>query len=185
MRITAGKYKAKRVNTVKSQDVRPTSSKVRESIFNILQNRVSGSLMLDLFAGSGIMGLEALSRGAEEVVFVEKNPKVMRLLKENIANFDANAKVIFNDALKALDILKGSSFDIIFVDPPYAAGIYAEVLKKVKDNNLLLPDGVLILEHASSDDYQEFINDNGFEILKSKIYGDTALTFICKANGCI
>ena len=178
MRITAGKFKAKHVDTVKSQDVRPTSSKIRESIFNIIQNRVSDSLMLDLFAGSGIIGLEALSRGAKDVVFVEKNPKVLRVLKNNMTSFNLNSKVIFNDAIKALDILKGSKFDIIFVDPPYAAGLYPEVLKKIKDNNLLADDGILILEHSSCDKFEQTAEEFNFEIQKSKQYGDTTLLFL-------
>ncbi len=178
MRITAGKYKNKQIKTVKTLDVRPTSSKVRESIFNILQDRVSESLMLDLFAGSGIMGLEALSRGAEKVVFVEKNLKTARLLKQNVSFLTKSVDIIIGDALKALEKLNGRNFDIIFLDPPYAINIIPEVLQKIKTLNLLKPEGIIIIEHSSNIEYSKEIKNLNFTLIKNKIYGDTALSFI-------
>jgi len=174
IRVTGGKFRNRQVKTVKTQAVRPTSSKVRESIFNILQGRVVGSSMLDLFAGSGIMGIEALSRGAEKVTFVEKNPKVYKLLKENLSNFDTEYKVFLTDALSALAKLKGAKFDIIFADPPYKLDIIPYVLQKIKNNDLLAQEGVLVLEHSPDCQF----DSTGFEVVKTKVYGDTALTLL-------
>jgi 16S rRNA (guanine966-N2)-methyltransferase len=173
MKITAGKYKSKQIKTVDTLEVRPTSSKVRESIFNILQNKVSEAIMLDLFAGSGIMGLEALSRGASKVVFVEKNLKIFKLLKENLCNFDVQYDVLLKDAITALNKLKGSKFDIIFADPPYKLDIIPDVLRMVKENSLLAKDGVIIIEHSSKYKFEA----NGFEVIKTKEYGDTMISF--------
>ena len=178
MIVTAGKYKGKKVKTVKNRDVRPTSAKIRESIFNMIQTSIAESAMLDLFAGSGIMGLEALSRGASKVVYVEKSSQVAELLKENLANIHEDIEFIISDALMVLDRLKGKIFDIIFVDPPYASGLIEPVLRKIKDNNLLAENGLIIIEHSSSNNYAEYIEKLGFTILKEKIYGDTAITIV-------
>lgn len=178
MIVTAGKYKGKKVKTVKNRDVRPTSAKIRESIFNMIQTSIAESAMLDLFAGSGIMGLEALSRGASKVVYVEKSSQVAGLLKENLANINEDIEFIISDALMVLDRLKGKIFDIIFVDPPYASGLIEPVLRKIKDNNLLAENGLIIIEHSSSNNYAEYIEKLGFTILKEKIYGDTAITIV-------
>ena len=124
------------------------------------------------------MGLEALSRGARKVVFIEKNPKVFRLLKTNLSGFDADSQVFLNDAIKALDKLSGEKFDIIFVDPPYASDLIPEVLRKVKEHRLLADDGMLILEYGSEYDFNNVINETGFEIVKEKNYGDTSISFI-------
>lgn len=180
MRVTAGKYKNKQVKTVKSNDVRPTLSKIRESIFNIIQNKVENSSMLDLFAGSGIMGIEAVSRGVNSVTYIEKNPRTARILKENLREFDFEYKVFIADALKAVDKLAGKKFDIIFVDPPYAAGLLPEVLDKISKNDILSDDGVLIIECGSDYKVDEIIEKTSFIISKQKKYGDTAISIIKK-----
>jgi 16S rRNA (guanine966-N2)-methyltransferase len=178
MRITAGRFKGKRIKTVKSNDVRPTLSKIRESIFNIIQNQISQAKMLDLFAGSGIMGIEAASRGAEEVVFIEKNPLVFKILKENLKDFDFNYNLYLTDALKAIEKLSGSKFDIIFADPPYNSELIPQIITKIKGNSILSNSGMLILEHSIKLNIEEIIGHDDFEIYKKKIYGDTAITII-------
>lgn len=190
MRITGGTEKGKTVQTVKSQDVRPTSSKVRESIFNIIQLNDSGTIfyegetiVLDLFAGSGIMGLEALSRGAKKVVFVEKNPRHAEIIKKNIHNFfgvgDKKTKLIISDALKALETIN-EQFNFIFVDPPYALGLYEPILKKIEENNILQTEGIIVLEHPSAMDVPGTISGTEFKVYKTKIYGDTGITVLLK-----
>jgi len=178
MIITGGSCKGRKINTVKSREVRPTSSKIRESIFNMIYSSITESVMLDLFAGSGIMGLEALSRGAKKVYFVENNPKVYRLLKENLANFDSNYEIKFSDALIALDSFQNTKLDIIFIDPPYASGLIEPVLIKIKDNSLLSEDGIVIIEHSSNLKISDMITELGFNILKEKKYGDTSITIV-------
>lgn len=179
MIITSGSCKGRRVKTVKTNDVRPTSSKIRESIFNILQSSIAGAVMLDLFAGSGIVGLEAFSRGAKKVVFVEKNSKVFKVLKENIANFDLEHELIFSDAILALDRLGKESFDIIFIDPPYAMeDLIDSALTKIRQNNLLSKDGIVIIEHGPSYDFKKAKESSCFTVLKEKKYGDTCITML-------
>jgi 16S rRNA (guanine(966)-N(2))-methyltransferase RsmD len=178
MRVTAGRFKGRQIKTVKSNDVRPTLSKIRESIFNMIQDQVSDARMLDLFAGSGIMGLELISRGGKEVVFIEKNPLIVKTLRENLKNFDFEYSIYLNDALKALDKLAGNKFDIIFVDPPYLLGLIPEIIQKIKNNSLLSNSGIIILEHPTKFNFDETIQSNGFEIYKNKTYGDTAITML-------
>lgn len=193
MRITGGNYKGKEISTIKGQEVRPTSSKVRESIFNIIQLSESGTVfyegettMLDLFAGSGIMGLEALSRGAKKAVFVEKNFRHAEIIKRNIEGLglprqafsnDEMTTLIISDALKFLEKIT-EKFNFIFIDPPYAAGLYEPILKKMQENKILYKDGFIILEHASSMDIQEIIEKTEFQTYKSKTYGDTGITVL-------
>ncbi len=182
MRITGGKYKGKTIQTVKGQVVRPTSSKVRESIFNIIQLSEFGTVfyegetvMLDLFAGSGIMGLEAL--------FVEKNSRHAEIVKKNIQNtydmefFANNTKLVISDAIKFLN-KTAEKFNFIFVDPPYASGIYDEVLNTIKNAKILESQGIIVLEHSSGMDMQKIIEMIGFSIYKTKIYGDTGITIL-------
>jgi 16S rRNA (guanine966-N2)-methyltransferase len=178
MIITGGSCKGRKINTVKSREVRPTSSKIRESVFNMIYSSITNSVMLDLFAGSGIMGLEALSRGAKKVYFVEKNPKVFKLLKENLDIFDFNYEAKLSDALAALNSFQGIKFDIIFIDPPYASGLIESVLVRIKENKLLSEDGTAIVEHSSNLQITEMATVLGFEILKEKKYGDTAITIL-------
>ncbi len=174
--ITAGTWKGKKVKTLESYDVRPTSSKVRESIFNILQTKIQSAMVLDLFAGSGIVGFEALSRGAEKVIFVEKSHKVLQNLQQNISSFDCNCEVIFSDALIALDKIDNIQFDLIFIDPPYKSDLIIPVLEKIKNNNLLNTDGIILVEHPKGTNFDDILDR--FTIFKEKKYGDTYLTFL-------
>lgn len=178
MIITGGTCKGRKINTVKSREVRPTSSKVRESIFNMIQSSITNSVMLDLFAGSGVMGLEALSRNAQKVIFVEKNPQVFRILKENLSKFDFDNEIILSDAIKALEKFKDIKFDIIFIDPPYAAGLIEPVLEKIKNNQLINNDSLIIIEHSPDVDVAHIANELYFEIIKEKRYGDTSVTIL-------
>jgi len=178
MIITGGSCKGRKINTVKSREVRPTSSKIRESIFNMIYSSITDSVMLDLFAGSGIIGLESLSRGAKKVYFVENNPKVYRLLKENLSNFDFNYETKFSDALVALDNFQDIKFDMIFIDPPYASGLIEPVLIKIKNSTLLSEDGIVIIEHSSNFQISDKVIELGFSILKEKKYGDTSITIV-------
>lgn len=175
MNITAGKYKGSKVKIPDEKIVRPTLSKIRESIFNTLFSLIDfeGKSFLDLFAGSGIMGLEALSRGFDDVLAIEKNAKVARILKENYENIKLKPNLIIGDSLKVLPKLS-EKFDVIYIDPPYYSGIYEECLKKISENSLLNSDGIVILEHVAEVDWEE----SGFELIKQKKYGAKRVTFL-------
>lgn len=175
MNITAGIYKGSKVKAPDEKIVRPTLSKIRESIFNTLFSMIDfeGKSFLDVFAGSGIMGLEALSRGFERVLAMEKNPKVARILKENYQNIKLEPNLILGDSLKNLSKLN-EEFDVIYLDPPYLSGIYESVLKKIKEKSILKEDGIVILEHVVEVNW----NDLGFELIKQKKYSNKLVTFL-------
>lgn len=175
MNITAGIYKGSKVKIPDEKIVRPTLSKIRESIFNTLFSIMDfeGKSFLDMFAGSGIMGLEALSRGFETVLALEKNAKVARILKENYENIKLKPNLIIGDSLKILSKIN-DKFDVIYIDPPYYSGIYEDCLKKIKENSLLTSDGIVILEHVTEVNWEEF----RFKLIKQKKYANKLLTFL-------
>jgi len=175
MIITAGIYKGRKVTAPDEKIVRPTLSKIRESIFSCLFSIIDfeGKNFLDMFAGSGIMGLEALSRGFKLTVALEKNPKVAKVLKENYENIKLKPNLIVGDSLKLLPKLK-EKFDVIYLDPPYFSGIYEESLKKILETNILNKDGIVVLEHVNSVDWETL----GFKLIKQKKYADKFITFL-------
>lgn len=171
MIITAGKFKGQKVQAPDEKITRPTLSKVRMSIFNTLQAMIDfeGNSFLDMYAGSGIMGLEALSRGFSSVVAIEKHPKVAQVIKSNFKKFNPIPKLIIGDSLKIPNKLT-EKFDVIYIDPPYFSGIYEKSLAAIKE----LTDGIVILEHVTDVDF------SGFELIKQKKYGDKIITFLNK-----
>ena len=169
MIITAGKFKGRKITAPDENITRPTLSKIRMSVFNALQSMVNfyGSSFLDMYAGSGIMGLEALSRGFANVTAIEKNPKVVNIIKSNFKKFENPPKLIIADSLKAKLTEK---FDVIYIDPPYFSGIYENSLQAIED----IAGGIVILEHITYVDFQDF------KIIKQKQYGDKFITFLSK-----
>ena len=172
MKILAGKYKNRPLKTPKGDRTRPTASKVRESIFSILQNQIEGARFLDLFAGSGSMGLEALSRGAESAVFIEKNRLAASCIRENLAKLGIIASVLQQDAQTALKRLtkEKEQFDIIYIDPPYSLDILP-LLEKIPP--LLASDGIVILEQSKKAE----IDFSLLEKIEERHFGDTTLHF--------
>lgn len=178
MRITAGKFKNKQIKTIESDLIRPTLSKIRESLFNVLQTKIEDSVFLDLFAGSGIVGIEAASRGAKEVVFIEKNIKHYKLLKSNLNGIVFNNKTLNADSIKIIENFEEKNFDIIFSDPPYKTDLNKRVLEIVYRKNLLKEDGIIIIECDKSENFDEDLVKTNLEIIKEKIYGDTKVLYI-------
>ena len=173
MNITAGKYKGQKIIAPDENITRPTLSKVRMSVFNTLQAMINfeGSSFLDMYAGSGIMGLEALSRGFSTIVSVEKNKKVYGIIKSNFKKYekDNNIKLLLGDSLKVCTKLN-QKFDVIYIDPPYFSGIYEDSLNAIKN----ICNNIIILEHVTEIDLTDF------EIIKQKKYGDKFITFLQK-----
>ena len=162
MRIISGIYKNRLINTPKGMHTRPTSNKLRGSFFNICQHYTEGALFLDLFAGSGAVGLEALSRGAKKVVFVDSNRECAKCIKDNLLLLDIQegAEVICNDVFKALEYIKkkGLSFDIIYADPPYEkmenfdgmpGTLSLKILQIIDESDFLREKGMLFVEDTS------------------------------------
>ena len=172
MNITGGKYNRQKITAPDENITRPTLSKVRMSVFNTLGAIIDfeGKSFLDMYAGSGIMGLEALSRGFGSLVAVEKNKKVYNVIKSNFEKYnkDNDIKLVFGDSLNVCKNLS-QKFDVIYIDPPYFSGIYEKSLAAVKS----LCEGIIILEHV-----KDVAISQDFEILKQKKYGDKFITFL-------
>ena len=156
MRVIAGIHKSKALESLEGRNTRPTMDKVKEGIFNSL-HEVSG-LGLDLFAGSGALGIEALSRGMEKVIFVDQNFKAVKVIKSNLKQLDlmSQSEVYKNNADRALKALakRDIQFDYIFLDPPYKKGLIDEALKSIAEFNLLKENGIIICEFSNDEHIQ-------------------------------
>lgn len=172
--IISGKFKSQKLQAPPSSITRPVSEKVRAAIFNTLGDRVEAAEVLDLFAGSGALGLEALSRGAQEITLVDQSHKATEVIRLNAAKFNADDKLqIHNESVERfVDHLK-SRYDIIFCDPPYAELDFNLVERTL---NLLQLDGILVLSCSSKVE----IDEDRFEVVQQKTYGDTKIAYITK-----
>ncbi|MGL5715235.1 MAG: 16S rRNA (guanine(966)-N(2))-methyltransferase RsmD [Paraclostridium sp.] len=179
MRIISGKVRGLKLNTPKNDDVRPTTDRVKESLFNIINGYMIDSNVLDLFAGTGSLGIECLSRGANKCVFVDVNKSSIDLVRSNIkkARMESESDVINLDCKSAIDRLKtrNEKFDLIFMDPPYYENLFVNTLEKISDSNILDTDGLIVVEH---DTVQDIPDSVGILVKqKSKKYGNTTLSF--------
>ena len=181
MRIITGKARGLHLNVPKNYDVRPTADRVKESLFNIIGSKIVDAAVLDLFAGSGNLGLESWSRGARLVQFVDNSRVSLRLTESNIqkCRAEAECKVLKHDAEAAVDLLykQGQRFDLVFVDPPYNKGWVQKILVKLEKTPILAESGWLVAEHSMHDDIAIAVSD-GYEIFRRQQYGETVLTFI-------
>jgi 16S rRNA (guanine966-N2)-methyltransferase len=157
LRISGGSLRGRRLFGPEGLEFRPTTGRVKEFIFFLYQREIENSRFLDLFAGSGSLGLEALSRGAREGFFVEKSPQSIRLLKKNIVNcgFVEKAHLLAGDVFSILDRLggRGEKFDVVFADPPFKESLHGRIVDAVIKSRVLKPDSILILEHEAHDPY--------------------------------
>lgn len=181
MRITGGIGRGRKLKVPAGSKVRPTSDKVRQALFNILGERVPGAVFLDLFAGAGGIGLEALSRGAGQVVFVDASRESLSVIKQNIEALDLadSSRVI---EAKAEGFLKGPSgpYDIIFLDPPYTMEL-APLLGHIAMAGILKPGGVVVAEHFKKQPSPERAGE--LELFREAVYGDTVLAFYKAGTG--
>jgi len=176
MRIIAGKYKGRRLKFSKELDYRPTLDRVRESIFNVLSKDLIDSIVLDLFCGTGSLGLEAISRGALRTTFVDSNKKVLKMLDQNITLLDTRrrARMVAMDVLKYLNRKTTVKFDIIFADPPYDNCFGSELCRILHENELLNPGGIFVLERYKKDQP----DCAAFKKLKTLKFGQTEVDFL-------
>ena len=144
MRVITGTARGRRLKTPENDEIRPTTDNVKEALFNIIQFDIEGRRVLDLFAGTGQLGIEALSRGAKSCVFVDESREALRIVRENLKTCGLSAAVLQSNALDYLR--RGETFDLIFVDPPYDAGLYEPVLKTLNLVDNLSDGGIIICE---------------------------------------
>lgn len=176
MRIIAGEKRGLKLISQKGTETRPTLDRVKEAMFGRLQFELKGKHVLDLFAGSGALGLEALSRGAQDAVFVDNDDDAGSAVKHNIkaAQMEDRAVFIKNDYVDAMKLFQNKrKFDIVLIDPPYKSGFYGNVLRDLSEYGLLAVDAVVV---AESDAPIEYTAD-GYRLEKQKKYGKTFLTF--------
>lgn len=174
MRVISGKYRGKILKAPISDNIRPTGDKVKQALFTKLQFFVSGKVVLDLFCGSGALGIEAISRDAKMVYFVDKDYRSISLTKENLKGINGYYKVMHCDYKIALQSIC-EKLDLILVDPPYASGLYEDILTTIKQKNLLSDDGIIVCEHPVELDIAY-----DFKLLDEKTYGTVKLTFLTK-----
>ncbi len=175
MRITGGKFGGRNLKVPKSDAIRPTQDRVREALFNILAPEIAGSDFLDLFAGCGAVGLEALSRGARAATFVEQNRRHLAVLNENLSAVGQDAAVIAADCYRYLTTYAGLGFSIAFADPPYALGEekgYAQVLETLASRGVVRPGGLFVAEMTAVQRAEE---TPGWDLLRDRTYGKTRL----------
>ena len=180
MRVISGTSKGRKLVTPRSQSVRPTSDRVKESIFNILREEIEGKRVLDLFAGTGNLGIEALSRGAEKTIFVEKGRQALRLIQRNLNQFglEDQSEIIPKDVNRAIGILKqrGESFDVIFMDPPYEKGMIEKTLMKLNSHPIYCRDSLLVIEHNRREPLPNHVE--GWNLIRQQRIGDTLISFL-------
>jgi 16S rRNA (guanine966-N2)-methyltransferase len=180
MRIIAGKFKSRHLRTLREMSLRPTSDRLRETLFDILADSVRESIFIDLFAGTGAVGIEAISRGARCAVFVEKHAPAVRLIRENLKSLgiSTDAEVLPVDAMRALETLaaRHEPADFIFLDPPYAqARDYHRVLEFIGASEMLSDAGLVVAEHAKKLELPLFAE--ALERTRAVVQGDSALSF--------
>lgn len=179
MRVISGSARGRILDAVPGKNTRPTTDKVKESVFNILQFRLYDAAMLDLFAGTGQMGIEALSRGAKHAVFVDQAPKAIGVIKKNLAaaRVEDRAEVLHMTYQQALQRLSGRRFDVLFLDPPYGGELLNSALKDVESFDILSPDGIIICESSVEDSVR---CPESFAVQKTYQYGTICLTAMCR-----
>lgn len=177
MRVISGSARGRKLATLEGLDTRPTTDRVKESLFNIILKNIFDADVLDLFAGSGSLGIEALSRGASHCVFVEQNKNAFNILKKNVNNlgFEGKSKLYQEDAFSALKKLdkNNNKFDVVFLDPPYGKGYIDKTIKEIDKLDLTKENTIIISELDNIDDLTEVIGN--FEVYRTKKYGRVKL----------
>lgn len=178
VRVVSGSAKGRPLKSVPGSGTRPTTDKVKEALFSMIGPYFEGGAVLDLFAGTGGLGIEALSRGMESAVFVDMEPKSIDTIRANLkaTNLEAHAQVYRNEAGRALSALekRGRVFDLVFLDPPYRLKHGDELMLSMVEKGMLKEDAIIVLEHESNYAYPEDIP--GFYRLRQAVYGETTIS---------
>lgn len=181
MRVIAGSARRLLLKTVEGKEVRPTTDRIKETLFNILQDKIEGCIFLDLFAGSGAIGIEALSRGAKKAFFVDKDRRALSCIEENLRHtkLEERAKILRTDALTALNRLEKTekeAFDIVFIDPPYEREEEEEILKRLIKMDLINQESLIIIELSKKTETEDLLKE--WDVLKIKEYKSNKHVFI-------
>jgi 16S rRNA (guanine966-N2)-methyltransferase len=180
VRIIGGERRGKKLLSVHGMSTRPTSDRVRESIYNIISSRVAEAMVLDLYAGTGILGIEALSRGARFALFIDNSRAPIETIRKNLfaCRFETRAKVIQEDIQKGLRSIAVNNppFNLVFMDPPYLKGLIRGTLSHLHNSHALSPNALIIVEHSVEDPLPEILPV--FKQIDQRNYGKTLVSFI-------
>lgn len=181
MRVVAGKFRGRNLKSPKDNSIRPTADRLRESVFNILTHAygdpITDARVLDLFAGTGALGIEALSRGAKFTLFVDDGPEARALIRENVEAFGlgGSSKIFRRDAVNLGEAHPNEPFSLVFADPPYGKGLAEKALASAMAGGWLLPEAVIVVEEAVN---AKFTAPEGFEEIERRAYDDTEFVFL-------
>ena len=179
MRIIAGEYSSRKIEAPKGSNTRPTLDKVREAVFSSLGTYFDGGVFLDLYAGSGANGFEALSRGMDKAIFVDSSRDAIRVIKKNAETLQCQDRctILAMKDKKALGLLEeeGQKFDLVYLDPPYARQTNDEILKYLGDHHMMNKDGRIMIESAKEDSFLKEYND--IKLYKEAVYGITRISY--------
>ena len=178
MRVISGRARGTKLFAPEGLDTRPTLDRVREAVFSMIFGMTDGARVLDLFAGSGAMGLEALSRGAAECDFVDIAPAACKCIRQNLEKTRLEGATVFNTDFKSFLKKCTGGYDLIFLDPPYESGYYDNALDMIREQNLLADDGIIVAECAHGDSF----DPRGFEINRQRKYGKATVFLLQKAE---
>lgn len=181
MRVIAGEARSLPLRAPEGMDTRPTTDRIKETLFNMLQGHLSDSIFVDLCSGSGAIGIEAISRGAQKAYFVENAPKAVKCIQENLkfTKFEDRSVVLKQDVVSALSGIREKAVDVVFMDPPYQANLEQPVLECLYRMPYVNEDTVIVIEADLKKDF-EFAGNLGFEITKEKIYKTNKHVFLRK-----
>lgn len=184
MKITGGRIRGRRLATPGNLEIRPSSNKVREAIFNIIGQDLSGSRVLDLFSGTGLLGMEALSRGAMLAVFVDHGAQSLALIKKNLAlcGYEPSGRICKWNLAKGLPrnrLFLDTTYDLVFLDPPYKSGPTARLMKELSVSKQLEPGALIVLESAKTIETKDAMS---LPLVETRTYGDTKLSFFKKGD---
>lgn len=185
LRVISGEAGGHNLKTIKGNTTRPTTGRVKDSVFNIISSFLADASVLDLFAGTGNLGIEALSRGAKRAVFVDKSRECASVITENLVHTKLleRSTVMTSDFSHAISRLQaeGMKFDLIFLDPPYNKNFVQKTLNNLANSDIILNNGLIVAEHDYIDTVPEQVDD--IKLLRSERYGDTVISFFRKSNG--
>ena len=181
MRIISGTMKGTKLNTLDGTNTRPTLDRVKEALFSKINHRLEDAVVLDLFSGSGALGLESVSRGAKKAFLCDNSKDAIKIIKSNVEKTKSENKVeiCYGDYKKTLKNFSNEKFDIVFIDPPYASDFGIDSIKIIIENELLSGDGLIVLESDDKDRVLESLQDLSVKIEDIKHYGRVYLFFIC------
>lgn len=183
MRVIAGEFKGRKLTGLNGKQIRPTSDRIREALFNILAQKIDNAVVLDLFAGTGALGIEALSRGAAKSYFIDKSMESVQIINKNIEllGIKERVEVLKNDAytiLSSRDFFLKQKFDLIFVDPPYNRGFIPGIFENIDLFSIMNDESTIIVEHSLKENNLEKVS--GIDLYDKRTYGKTLISFFRK-----